>query len=99
MRSIFIAAFIAAFLLPGPALAQVTCVPRKQLIKNLAENHQETPTALGLTTRGLVVEVLTSPSGTWTIIMTHPNGVACMMAVGQGWEDIARENAEKGPDT
>ena len=44
---------------------------------------------MGLTNKGAVVEVLTNQNGTtWTIIITMPNGVSCMVAAGEGWETI-----------
>ena len=40
--------------------------------------------ALGLASNGGLLEVLTSGNGgTWTIILTMPNGVSCLVAAGK----------------
>lgn len=41
---------------------------------------------MGLTNTGAVVELLQSGDGSWTLIMTMPNGFSCLMAAGQHWE-------------
>ncbi len=44
---------------------------------------------MGLANNGGVIEVLSSGSGnTWTIIITMPNGVTCLLAAGEGWESL-----------
>jgi hypothetical protein len=36
-----------------------------------------------------VVEILTSgPGSTFTIIVTMPNGMTCMVAAGNSWENL-----------
>jgi hypothetical protein len=35
-----------------------------------------------------VVELLISSDGTWTILVTKPNGIACVAAVGEEWHDL-----------
>jgi len=42
---------------------------------------------MGIANYGGLVEILSSQSGTsWTIILTMPNGVTCMIAAGENWE-------------
>ena len=37
------------------------------------------------------MEVLTSPDGgTWTIIVTTPQGFACLVAAGEGWHPLEK---------
>ena len=46
---------------------------------------------MGLASNGGVLEVLSSTSGsTWTILVTMPNGVSCMIAAGEGLEVVKR---------
>ena len=66
------------------------CGERAKFLPHLGKNHNESPSAMGVTASGRVIEVLTSSDGTWTIIMTHPNGLTCMVAAGKAWEDIER---------
>ena len=46
------------------------------------------PVSLGLSLDGRVVKVLKSPGGTWTIIMTSPNGVSCLLIAGKYWQNV-----------
>ncbi|MDP7547755.1 MAG: hypothetical protein QGF20_10715 [Alphaproteobacteria bacterium] len=45
-----------------------------------------------MSSNGTVVEVLASESGSWTIILTKPNGASCVVATGQAWETIERKD-------
>jgi hypothetical protein len=40
-----------------------------------------------------VFEVLASPSGSFTIILTQPNGLSCVMAAGENWENLPKRLA------
>ena len=84
---------VQAQMAPGGAV----CGERGKFLSHLGQNHKESPSAMGVTASGRVIEVLTSNDGTWTSIMTHPNGVTCMVAAGQAWESI--EQVALGPTT
>lgn len=71
-----------------PAHAQTPCGDRNQALVKLSEGYSEAPVALGLASNGSVVELFTSNSGTFTIIMTHPSGVSCLMISGESWETL-----------
>lgn len=44
--------------------------------------------ALGLTQAGGMIELFTTPAGeTWTLIVTSPRGLSCLVASGQNWQD------------
>ena len=44
---------------------------------------------MGVSKDGGVVEILTSgPGSTFTIIVTTPNGMTCMVAAGDSWENL-----------
>ncbi|MBT4688843.1 MAG: hypothetical protein HOB72_12185 [Rhodospirillaceae bacterium] len=77
--------------------AGAVCGERAKFLTHLGKNHKEAPTAMGVTASGRVLEVLTSSDGTWTILMTHPNGITCMVTAGQAWENI--ERVAMGPIT
>lgn len=72
--------------LPLEAWAQSLCGPRVAYLKQLAAEHGEVPVAAGLVSNGGLLEVLTSPSGSWTILVTQPNGMACLVAAGESWQ-------------
>ena len=50
------------------------------------------PVAMGLVSDGNVLEVATSSSGSWTIVVTLPTGLSCAVAAGEKW-------ARLGPTT
>jgi hypothetical protein len=72
------------------ASAQTLCSARSNFLKHLGASHAEAPSAMGLTSSGKVVEILTSEKGTWTIIVTNPDGVSCVVAAGDAWENVER---------
>ena len=71
-----------------PVHAQAVCGDRAKMISHLGANYSEQPVAMGLTSTGAVIEVLTSPSGTWTFLVTEPSGLTCMVASGESWESL-----------
>jgi len=87
---------LAFALLAGPALAQQTaapnapalsaCAPRDSIVAQLEKKYGETRRGAGLQNRGAVTEVFASAAtGTWTIIVTRPDGVSCAVAAGEAW--------------
>ena len=68
------------------------CNEREEVIKLLAERYREGPVAFGVTNNGGLVEVLKSAphskDDTWTIIITSPKGVSCLVAAGEGWRPM-----------
>ena len=91
-RVSFIAAAIAcALLVAAAAWAQPACAPRDQILGWLASAYREAPVAAGVTAGGELVEVLARPDGrTWTIIITTPKGLSCLVAAGEGWRAVDR---------
>ena len=92
---ILAASFAAAALLgPVGAHAQtksqtLLCDQRASIIGHMAEKYREAPVAIGVTSTGSIVEVLTTGDGTtWTIIVSNPNGTSCLIAVGEGWRAL-----------
>src|SRR5882724_6403148 len=71
------------------------CGSRPEILKQLSKRFNEAPVALGLAKNGSVIEVLTSDDGeTWTIMVSQPNGPSCLVAVGEGWEELKRVGAK-----
>ncbi len=84
---------ITLVLSSGSAHAQLNCDIRKSLLAKLDTGYGEQPVALGLASTGNVVELLISSGGSWTILITNPNGIACIAAVGEDWEHLVRKPA------
>jgi hypothetical protein len=71
------------------------CASRPEVLKQLSSKFKEAPVAAGLAKNGSVIEVLTSDDGeTWTILISQPNGSSCLVAVGEGWEELKRVGAK-----
>lgn len=69
-----------------PAAAQAPqCAERTAVLERLADSYHEEPVSIGVTATGSLLEVLASPEGTWTIIITVPNGPTCLVSSGEGW--------------
>ncbi len=71
------------------ASAQSQCGPRQELVKNLGEKFKESPIGRGLTQPGQVLEIFASQSGSWTMVVTTPNGTSCLIAAGENWDMVA----------
>ena len=68
-----------------------SCFDRKSLTK-IIKLVGEKPTSIGLTVRGQIMEIFTSPKGNWTIVITHPNGMSCVVSTGTNWENQISPN-------
>jgi hypothetical protein len=68
----------------GPA-----CAERTLVVQRLAERYGETLRSVGLQQNAGLVEIYSSEAtGTWTILMTRPDGTSCLLAAGQLWEQV-----------
>ncbi|MBT0958089.1 hypothetical protein IV417_11890 [Alphaproteobacteria bacterium KMM 3653] len=68
---------------------QSNCAPREAVVERLAGTYGETRQSMGLGANNAVIEVFASgETGTWTITVTMPSGVTCLVASGQGFETM-----------
>ncbi|MEM9043485.1 MAG: hypothetical protein AAGC81_02235 [Pseudomonadota bacterium] len=92
-----LAAIIINVVFFSPAQSQESarlCGDRVQIVERLKSVYGETMSGGGLRNSSSIFEVWRSlESGTWTILMTQPNGVTCVMAAGTDWRDV-----DTGPD-
>jgi hypothetical protein len=70
---------------PAEAASKL-CGDRDQILEGLRQVHDETPQALGLSGDGGVIEVLVSPEGGWTMLITYPRRPTCVVATGEAWQ-------------
>ena len=78
----------AAFAVPAQAEAQTACGKRNEIVKMLSDKYRETPRALGIAGQTNLLEVYTSKSGSWTLLLTQPRGRTCIVGAGQSWEEL-----------
>ena len=98
MRMVF-PLVVGMMMASSPALAAKQCDDRDAILKTLASKYSEAPVAIGVTNNGGLVEILTTGDGkTWTLIMSSPKGMSCLVAAGQGWKKLQQaETAEIKP--
>jgi hypothetical protein len=65
-------------------IAEVLCAPRAEILARLSG---ATITGSGLRDADAVLEVWARPSGAWVLVQSHANGTACILAMGEAWED------------
>lgn len=79
------------------AQAQMLCGPRELLVQRLAEDYGEDQKGAGLRGPGALYELwISDRTGSWTFIVTRPDGVACMLADGQNWVDMPKAEEVAG---
>ncbi len=84
----------AAIWFAAAAQAQMACGTRDTVIEKLGEKYGEVRRGGGLANPPTAIfEIWASDEGnrTWTILKTTPNGLTCVVAVGNGWQDDAGE--------
>ena len=60
----------------------------RSIYKQLSRTYGEIRKGAGLAGQAALFEIWASEAtGTWTILKTSPNCTACIMAVGEGWQD------------
>ena len=79
---------LAAVVSAAPAFASRVCGERERMAQQLERNYKEVPQAVGLSSEGRVIEVFASDSGSWTILVTYPNGLSCAIDSGEAWERL-----------
>lgn len=87
-----------AFSVPAAADPRGNCAPHDAVLSHLADKYGETRRSIGLDARGALVEVFASDdSGSWTITLTSPDGVTCMIASGASFETLAEKRPQGEP--
>ncbi|UUX51988.1 hypothetical protein NUH88_09840 [Nisaea acidiphila] len=72
---------------PVQALEPQLCAQHSKLVAQLGEKYGETVSASGFDGAGNFVEVFSSKNGTWTIAISVPGGMTCVIAAGEDWQE------------
>ena len=83
---------LAALTLAAPAYAQ-QCGSTEEAYQALSEKYNETRQGMGFAESGAIVEFWASITGSWSAIVSFPDGTTCLIASGQDWT-FAPEPAE-----
>ena len=94
-----VGAALGVFLTVTPAMA-ANCAKRELVVDRLETHYDERPTAAGLQTmsdKQTLVEVWSSEeTGTFTVMLTLPDGMTCIVATGTDWHQQAPEDRTLG---
>jgi hypothetical protein len=99
-------ALLLACTAADPLLAQQppelypSCMPAEELARFLEEEFAELPMARGVSDAGVLVTMFAAKApGTWTIAVTEPSGLSCIVAAGTGFELMPEALALRGDPT
>ena len=79
---------VGTLLVGADPAAALRCGPRAEVLEMLSERYDETRRGIGISGPTQVLEVYASESGTWTVLVTDPQGRSCLVASGRSWEDL-----------
>lgn len=72
---------------------QQKCGPRDAVLKSLSQKYKESRRAIGLSPNNVIVELHASEeTGTWTLTLSRPNGITCLVAAGVAFEALNEEH-------
>jgi hypothetical protein len=91
IRELSLASIIAAAVIAtsvSPSNAASPCGRHEEITKVLTSKYQETRRILGVINTRNVMEIFLSPQGTWTVLLTDTNGMSCITASGEAWQEV-----------
>lgn len=90
---------LLGMILATQAALAAPCAPRDQVVARLATGFDESRRAAGLTGSAeqlQMIEIFASAAGSWTIVVTLPDGRSCLLASGQNWQEDTPDLPAKG---
>jgi hypothetical protein len=85
MKTAIAVGLAALFLLIAPIVMghaqQANCGPHEKILAML-DKYGESSVGIGLASTGEVVELFLSEKGTFTILISSPQGVSCVASIG-----------------
>jgi hypothetical protein len=77
--------------------AQMLCVERVDMLNRLASEYGEELIEVKMMEEHGLLEVLKSPTrGTWTLLLTKPGGISCVLATGKGLDTDENDHGTAG---
>ena len=80
----------------APRAAPPQCAEHDAVATALSRQFSEQPHAIGLAQDATVMELYASPAGTWTLTVTLPTGMTCLVASGDNFETTAPAQVASG---
>lgn len=71
----------------SPSTAQAAeCGKHEKVIAFLGKKYKEQLKAMGLVSNKGFMQLFVADTGTWTVILTTPEGISCIVAAGDSYE-------------
>ncbi len=88
MKIIFsLIAASALFISASSANAEQFCAPRDGALVQLEKQFEEKVLGRGLAVNGKrMIELFVSEKGSWTVLISDPNGSSCVLTSGENWQ-------------
>ena len=62
-----------------------SCGERQTVINSLKKDYKEVQDSIGISNGGGLIEVFLSPEGSFSITLTNPNQITCIISAGEHW--------------
>ncbi len=98
IRVFAVVAFAFALLLHTAATvkAQPVCMPHDDFRVELQRNFSEAPVAIAIANNGALIELYAKRDrSSWTLMMTRPGGLSCVLVAGEEWNDLRKREEEQ----
>ncbi len=98
IRISVVVAFAFALLLHTVATvkAQSVCMPHDDFRVELHKNFLEAPVAIAVANNGALIELYAKrDKSSWTLVMTRPGGLSCVLVAGEEWNDLRQREEEQ----
>lgn len=80
---------VVALAPPAHAQSALTCQLREKLVRTLENRYNESLDSMGLQGPQLLLEIWSAEdTGSFTVLLTKPNGISCIVASGNNWQKI-----------
>jgi len=96
MARVFGASLLALAVLLGAKAATAAgptapvCASYEAISKQLEKKYTEVPVGRGLVDGNKLMQLFASADGaTWTVVVVRADGVSCIAAAGEHWQDVA----------
>ncbi len=98
IRIFAVVTFAFALLLHTAATvkAQPVCMPHDDFRVELHRNLLEAPVAIAIASNGALIELYAKrDKSSWTLVMTRPGGLSCVLVAGEEWNDLRKREEER----
>ena len=85
MKALILAVVFVFVAIPAAKANNIFCKERTEVVADLDKHYQENKTGGGLSSTGVMIEVFVSDKGSWTVLITRPDGLSCIASHGRHW--------------